>query len=201
MPPRPDHYMGAVYEFFRDDVEGVALTLCEIITGDSQHLLTHDSKISDVLDKDWMQHPEVTLDRDVQGYREALRGWVARRSQPEDTIECYTEAPEHIDWPVPFIPVLPEKDAHGNLVRMRPYFIASRSGWKSLGVDIIEWKRSAHNKIPDGFGVMGNDELVSKSDIDTEDDLLRKRFGAHTASLVALDQAWSLPERHIAEIE
>lgn len=166
IPPHPEHYMGAVYEAFRDDVKGVAFTLYEIITGDPQHLLTHDSKISDVLDKEWISRQDVKLDRDVQDYREALRKWVEWRSQPVNTIKHYTEAPEHIDWPVPFIPVLPEKDAYGNIVRMRPYFVAPRSGWESLGVDIIEWKRPAHNKIPDGFYVLGNGKLVRKAEID-----------------------------------
>lgn len=87
------------------------------------------------------------------------------RSQPGNTIEHYTEAPEHIDWPVPFIPVLPEKDAYGKIVRTRPYFVADRSGWKSLGIDIVEWKRPAHNKIPEGFYVLGNSEHVPRSEI------------------------------------
>lgn len=166
IPPHPEYYMGAVYEASRDDVKGVAFTLYEIITGDSQHLLTRDSQISDVLDKEWIRHPDVTLDRDVQDYCEALREWVNWRRQPGNTIKHYTEAPEQIDWPVPFIPVLPEKDAYGNVVRMRPYFVAPRSGWESLGVDIIEWKRPAHNRIPDGFYVLGNGKLVRKAETD-----------------------------------
>ena len=168
MPPHPDHYMGAVYGPFRNDVKGAAFTLYKIVTGDSQNLLTQDSKISDVLDQEWVQHAEVTLDRDVQDYREAFREcmWAWRRSQPGNINKHYKEAPEHIDWPVPFIPVLPEKDAYGNIVRMRPYFVAFRAGWKSLGVDIVGWKRPAHNKIPDGFCVLGNGELVLKSEID-----------------------------------
>ncbi|KAL1862636.1 hypothetical protein Daus18300_008434 [Diaporthe australafricana] len=166
LPPHPGHYMGAVYESFRDDVKGVAFTLYEIITGDSQHLLTHDSKISDVLAKDWIQHPHVTLDRDLQDYREALQKWAAWRNQPENIIEHYKDAPEHIDWPIPFIPVLPEKDAYGTILGMRPYVTASRSCWKSFGVDIIEWKRPAHNRVPDVFYVLGNGELALKSEID-----------------------------------
>lgn len=168
IPPHPDYYMGAVYEAFRDDVKGVAFTLYEIMTRDSQHLLTHNSKISDVLDKEWIQHPEVILDRDILDYRDALRKWIEWRSQPANKIQHYTEAPEHIDWPVLFIPVLPQKDAYGNIVRMMPYFVAPRSGWGAMGVNIIEWKRPAHNKIPDGFYVLGNGKLVERSQVDVK---------------------------------
>lgn len=89
MLPHPDHYMGVAYESFRNNVKGAAFTLYEIITGDSQHLLTRDSKISDVLDKEWIPHPDVTLDRDIQDYHEALRKWIDWRKQPGNTIKYY----------------------------------------------------------------------------------------------------------------
>lgn len=166
-PRHPEYYNGSRYDETLDDVKGAAFALYEILTGDLQHrIFEPGSNISDVLDKEWVQHPEVRLDCDLLEYRTALCEWIRWRERPENMISHYTEAPEYIDWPMPYVPVMPEQYGDQNEPEMKPCAFSTRAGWKSMGVDIIEWKRLARNKIPDGFCVLGNGELVLKSELD-----------------------------------
>jgi hypothetical protein len=170
-PGRPDHYHGTVYIPEQNDVKGATCALYEIITGDEPYpWLEYDSKISDVLDKEWVQNSEFTLDCDPLEYRKTLCEWIRWREQPENTINHYTEAPGHIDWPAPYIPMLPMEGSYQNDPEMKPYRYLSRAHCRSRGVDFIEWKRPAGNKIPDGFCVLGNGELVLKSELDLDDE-------------------------------
>lgn len=125
------------------------------------------SEASELLDNEWVQYPGVTLDCHLLEYRKTLREWIRWRKQPENTIKHYTKAPEYINRPAPYVPILPEEDGGQNDTELKPHPFPTRARCKSMGVDFIEWKRPAGHKIPDGYCVLGNGELVLESEVDS----------------------------------
>ncbi|ROV91203.1 hypothetical protein VMCG_09352 [Cytospora schulzeri] len=155
---------------FKFDLMGVVATMYEIITRDTQLaeqvLLCAD--MSTIEEKEWVKHPDVVLDKEVSHYRQTLRSWLKRRSQPENLITHYTQAPSPMEWPQSWRPELPWLDQDGNpLGESSPCSSVRRAALKALGLKFVEWERPAHNKIPNGFRVLGNGTLVAQKDLQT----------------------------------
>lgn len=156
---------------FKLDLNGVIATMYEIITQDTslaeQVLMGED--ISTIQEKEWVKHPDTNLDTDVQHYRERLERWLQWRNQPENLISHYTQASSHtrFQWPQSWRPKVPLLDQEGNSIgEARPRSSVPRAALRALGLKFVEWERPAHNKIPQGFRVLGNGRLVAQTDMD-----------------------------------
>lgn len=154
---------------FKIDLMGVVATVYEIITQDSQlaEQVLLGADISTIEEKEWIRHPDVRLDRDIEHYRRTLRRWLQRRNQPENLITHYTQATNPLEWPQSWRPEVPWLDEEGNAVgEAMPSSSIPRAGLRALGLKFVEWERPAHNKIPDGFRVLANGTLVAQTDLD-----------------------------------
>lgn len=153
---------------FQIDLMGVVATVYEIITRDTpiaeQILMGAD--ISTVEEKDWIKHPDVILEADVSTYRTMTKRWLERRKQPKTLITHYTQAPNPIEWPQVWRPIIPPFDHEGNPVgESQPRSSVPRAAFRALGLKSIEWERPAHDMIPDGFCVLGDGRLVAEADL------------------------------------
>lgn len=157
---------------FKADLKGVVATAYEVITRDTklaeQILLGAD--ISTIEEKEWIKHPDVSLDMDVAHYRQTIRDWLQRRDQPENLITHYTQAPNPLEWPQPWRPEIPYIDQDGNSLGegAHPTSCVSRTALRALGLKFVEWERPAHNRIPDGFRVLGDGTLVAQAELDRD---------------------------------
>jgi hypothetical protein len=154
---------------FKLDLTGVIAAIYEVITRDTQlaEQVLMGADISTIQEKEWVKHPDVNLDRDVTYYRQRLQRWLQWRNQPENLISHYTQAPSHIEWPQSWRPEIPLLDQEGNPIgEAMPISSVPRAALRALGLRFVEWERPAHNKIPDGFCVLGNGRLVAQADLD-----------------------------------
>lgn len=157
---------------FEIDLKGVVATVYEVITRDTnlaeQILLGAD--IPAIEDREWAKHPGVSLDEDVVRYRQAIRDWLRRRNQPENLITHYSQAATPLEWPQPWRPEIPLLDEGGNPLGggAHPASCVSRTALKALGLRFVEWERPAHDRIPDGFRVLGDGTLVAQADLERE---------------------------------
>lgn len=163
----------SVYDFERNDVKGVILTLYEILTQDYnlRFTLCEDRHYPKLLDfKDWKKHPDIQLDHPLNDYRAALDGWLKARKEREFVI-VYTDAPEYLDWPPmqepsclphedPTYSVLGEhskpqshKSGDANVVgQVSTCSVLSKWGFKrrderKSNRQVIEWERPATTKM------------------------------------------------------
>lgn len=153
---------------FRLDLMGVVATVYEIITRDTQlaEQVLLGADIATIEEKEWIRHPDVNLETDVNHYRQILRSWLERRSQPENLITHYTQAPNPLEWPQSWRPQIPMPDPDGKSVgELWPISAVPRAALRALGLRYIEWERPAHDKIPDGFYVLGNGKLIARTDL------------------------------------
>lgn len=155
---------------FKIDLDGVVAAVYEIITRDTQlaEQVLLGADISTIEEKEWIKHPDVSLDKDIDHYRQTLRDWLKRRSQPENLITHYTQAPNPLEWPQHWQPEIPYLDQDGNPLGedAHPTSSVSRTALRALGLKFVEWERPAHDKIPDGFCVLGDGTLVAQADLD-----------------------------------
>ncbi|KAL1880126.1 hypothetical protein Daus18300_001489 [Diaporthe australafricana] len=152
---------------FRPDLKGMVATVYEVITRDTElaEQVLMGADIATIQEKKWVKHPGVSLDKDVAHYRQALQRWLQRRAQPENLISHYTQAPSYIEWPQSWRPEIPLLDPEGNPVgEAGPSSCVPRAALRALGLKFVEWERPAHNKIPRGFQVLGNGELIAQTD-------------------------------------
>lgn len=153
---------------FKLDLNGVIATIYEIITQDTElaEQVLMGADISTIQEKDWVKHPNISLDKDVAYYRQRLERWLQWRNQPENLISHYTQAPNHIEWPQSWRPEIPLLDQEGNSIgEAMPSSSVPRAALRALGLKCVEWERPAHNKIPQGFCVLGTGRLVAQSDL------------------------------------
>lgn len=157
---------------FKIDLDGVVAAVYEVITRDTQlaEQVLLGADISTIEEKEWIKHPDVGLDRDIKHYRQTLRDWLQRRNQPENLITHYTQAPNPLEWPQPWQPEIPYLDEDGNPLGEDAYPTSSvsRTALRALGLNFVEWERPAHDKIPDGFRVLGDGTLVAQVDLDRD---------------------------------
>lgn len=154
---------------FKLDLTGVVATVYEVITQDTQlaEQVLMGADISTIQEKEWVKHPDISLDRDVTDYRQSLQRWLQRRNQPENFISHYTQAPSLIEWPQSWRPQIPLLDQDGNPVgESMPSSSVPRAALRALGLKFVEWERPAHDKIPHGFRVLGNGKLIAQADLD-----------------------------------
>ncbi|ROV96205.1 hypothetical protein VSDG_05032 [Cytospora chrysosperma] len=154
---------------FKLDLIGVVATVYEIITRDTQLAaqVLMGAEITTIEEKEWVKHPDVNLEEDVSHYRQTLRNWLERRSQPENLITHYTQATSQLEWPQSWRPEVPWLDRDGNsLGEYSPCSSVPRAALRALGLKFVEWERPAHNKIPDGFRVLGNGALAAQTDLE-----------------------------------
>lgn len=153
---------------FKLDLMGVVATVYEIITQDTQlaEQVLMGADISTIEEKEWVKHPDVNLERDIVHYRQTLRSWLERRNQPENLITHYTQSPSPMEWPQTWRPTMPMLNHDGKPVgEPRPSSSVPRAALRALGLKFVEWERPAHDKIPDGFRVLGNGTLVGQADL------------------------------------
>lgn len=154
---------------FKFDLDGVIATVYEIITRDTEvaEQILQGADISAIQDKEWVKHPSVNLDADVTRYREVLQSWMERRSRPENLITHFTQVSNPLHWPQTWRPRMPSLGCDGQPLNeeISPVCSMSRAALMALGLRFIEWKRPAHDKIPDGFCVLGDGTLVAQKDL------------------------------------
>lgn len=156
---------------FKSDLNGVVATVYEIVTRDTRlaERILLGADISTIEEKEWIKHPDVSLDRDVEDYRKTIRDWLQRRNQPENLITHYTQASSPLEWPEPWQPEIPFLDKNGNPWQegTGPATCVSRTALRALGLKFVEWERPAHNMIPaDGFRVLGDGTLIPQADLE-----------------------------------
>ncbi|KAK2589817.1 hypothetical protein QQS21_012507 [Conoideocrella luteorostrata] len=106
--PLPEE--GEIYIQERNDVNGVELTLYEIITRDFnfRELPYEDQPNEDLppvwrnandLPGEWIQHEDVTLDNSITQFRLAVQFWKSQRITREDYKIDKSNQPEFISWP------------------------------------------------------------------------------------------------------
>lgn len=154
----------------RDDVKGVVFTLYEIITRDTHfrdvpHEHQNPADIEGL--EEWVQHPDVELDRSVSQFREALTEWVKERREGKQ-VATYTEAPEYIDWPLFPEPSPREEilsDAYGNpfTVHWSP-LTGMRRDQRMKGSKVLNWERPAQSKLGNGDLVSANGQLLRRTE-------------------------------------
>lgn len=159
---------------FEIDLKGVVATVYEIITRDTQlaeQILLGAADTSTIEEKEWIKHPDVNLDTDVGEYRATIREWLLqRRSRPENLITHYTQALSPLEWPEPWQPKVPSLDESGNALEetASPVTCVPRTALRALGLKFVEWERPAHNRIPDGFRVLGDGTLIAEADLERD---------------------------------
>lgn len=153
---------------FRSDLKAVVATVYEVITRDTPlaEQILQGADIATIEDKEWVQHPDVQLETDVAHYRQILRSWLERRNRPENLITHYTQTPNPLEWPLSWRPTLPILGQRGEPTgETRRSNSLRRSAHRALGLKYVEWGRPAHNKIPDGFRVLGDGTLIAEADL------------------------------------
>ena len=130
------------------DVNGVIFTVYEIVTRD-YHLRGIEysrQDISSILKMDWVEHPDVRLDRPLATYKAILDAWVLRRKQR--TKEVITDTSNYINWP--------------DIPKYRRRAISGREA-RANNLQVIEWKRPAQGKIEEGLCVSADDTVIKTS--------------------------------------
>ncbi len=107
-------------------------------------------------DKEWEQHPDVRLDAPQAEYLSLLNEWVKQRELVDKEITHFTQASEHIGWPV--APPLPEVEYCGTLIRIRSRL---RSCLVRTGERFLEWQRPPSRRpLPKGKRLLATGEVV-----------------------------------------
>lgn len=162
---------GKPREYYKcfDDVRGVIFTLYELITRDEHFREWRgpgaQQDIADVQDlKEWVRHPDVTLDHSVEEYRSVLNKWVEQRRRGKQ-IMVYTEASECIDWPdLPEPPPKPMRmtDSSGNpVVQYWSTLTGRQRDLRKEGKAVLKWQRPAENTLREGDRVLATGQLLS----------------------------------------
>ncbi|KAG8418684.1 hypothetical protein J3459_012140 [Metarhizium acridum] len=138
----------------RDDMKGVIFTLYEIITLDEPFReVPHEKQDAEaVLQMEWLKHPKVQLDSDIQTFRGVLDTWLAKRKgkefKPKDT---------WVQWPwmpkPPAGPVLtygPEGKVTGK--EMRSVRVLIRNHLVQMGEPYWDWERPASYRLREVLG-------------------------------------------------
>ena len=144
----------------RDDVKGVILTMYEIVTGQEVDYL--EQNMTDVLEKEWIQHPSALLEGSVVEYRSILRDWLQIREEAKQasssivsSLSCQ-DISRNVAWPqLPEPPVVETilKDIDGNdvVISGRPMAQLRRELQKTdLGKTIVTWERPLQAKTTQG---------------------------------------------------
>ncbi|KAK4038852.1 hypothetical protein C8A01DRAFT_47570 [Parachaetomium inaequale] len=123
----------------RNDVKGVAFCIYAIITRDPKSRFLHldDAKEDELEDRTrWIKHPQVELDSDVSTFYDELMAWVRKRREGP-RLTHYTQAPRHIDFPVPPEPPRDEDDEGRSLIGM----LGSCGTRLEAGRPVLNWQR------------------------------------------------------------
>jgi hypothetical protein len=130
----------------RDDVKGVMYFMYLIITRDPEYFIRQLDlvKEEDLEDRDkWIKHPQVELDDTVSAFYDELMAWVrTRRGRPPLT--HYTQAPRHIEVPMPPEPPRDELEGGGaNLADLATLRILRLEA----GRPVLTWQRPPRAKV------------------------------------------------------
>jgi hypothetical protein len=132
----------------RDDSKGVIFTLYEIITLDEHYReVPHAQQDAEAsLRRDWVKHPDVKLDSDVQLFRQVLDAWIAQRKQREfklvDTCIYWPWMPKE---PPARVPVL----GPGRGTEMTSVPVLFRSDMIQMNGPYLNWERPASYRLRD----------------------------------------------------
>lgn len=130
----------------REDGKGVIFTLHEIITRDERYLKLKADEIDAeaVMELEWVKHPGVKLDSDVQDFKDVLVKWLAERNGRD-----MTPQPTWIRWPIDFSefpPTLtPVFGRHGEITgtKMQACPSQMRRNMIKIGKSFWDWERPA----------------------------------------------------------
>lgn len=130
----------------RDDGKGVVLTVHEIITRDEHYRNVQPDEIDAeaVMDQEWVKHPDVKLDSDVQDFKGVLVKWLAERKGRD-----LTPQPTWIKWPTAdpeYPPTLsPAFGPRGEITgtKMEACPAQTRKHMVKIGKSFWDWERPA----------------------------------------------------------
>ncbi|KFG86011.1 hypothetical protein MANI_010396 [Metarhizium anisopliae] len=137
------------YTPHRDDIKGVIFTLYEIITLDEHFReLPHEQQNAEaLLQMEWLKHPKVKLNSDVEAFRSALDAWVMNRKSKE-----FKPMDTWVRWPwmpkPPLGPVLnygPNGEVAGK--EMKPVPVLIRKELVQMGEPYWDWERPASYRL------------------------------------------------------
>ena len=129
----------------RNDIKGVFFTMFEVITGDQARRgkRHEDQDLSEVVQMEWVQHPDSRLDHPVSVFRQALDDWREQRRTGTQITE-YLQAPDSLDWPPLPDPPLTEVEIHyqtGTVKEMQKLYDWRRTDLLKKGKAILPWQR------------------------------------------------------------
>jgi hypothetical protein len=134
----------------RDDLKGVIFTLYEIITLDEHFReVPHAEQDAEALLRlEWVKHPDVKLDSDMQAFRQALDTWLDKRRTRE-----FTLVDTCIQWPwmppEPPAPVLVTADGAATGKEMRSVPVLIRAKLVQMNEPFFKWERPASYQLKD----------------------------------------------------
>ncbi|KAH7316993.1 hypothetical protein B0I35DRAFT_451778 [Stachybotrys elegans] len=154
------------YDESRNDVKGVFFTLYEIITrDDTLRSVQHEQQNLSDLDKDWIKHPDVRLDRPVSEFRQVLQEWLETRKTGRQ-VAMYTEAPNFINWPTVPEPAPSEviyESENGPITKMVVRQSFRRTKLVKQGKPVLSWERPAQSKLKPGQRLLETGEYIQES--------------------------------------
>ncbi|KAG6016877.1 hypothetical protein E4U43_002856 [Claviceps pusilla] len=133
------------YSPHRDDWKGIAFTLYEIITLDEHfRKVPHEEQDAEaLLHLEWVKHPDVKLDNDVQAFRDVLNIWLNKRRlkkfDPADTWVRW-------DWmPEPPLRAVPCFDSQRKIIgkEIKSVTTLFRQDLIAMGEPFWDWERPA----------------------------------------------------------
>lgn len=134
----------------RDDLKGVIFTLYEIITLDEHFReVPHAEQDAEALLRlEWVKHPDVKLDSDMQAFRQALDTWLDKRRTRE-----FTLVDTCIQWPwmppEPPAPVLVTADGAATGKEMRSVPVLIRAKLVQMNEPFFNRERPASYQLKD----------------------------------------------------
>lgn len=135
----------------RDDLNGVIFTLYEIITLDEHHReVPHAQQDTEaLLQLDWVKHPDVKLDNDVQAFRQVLDAWISKRKQREfKLVDTCIQWPWMPKEPPARVPVLGSgEDKKDTEIKSVP--VLFRSDMIKMNESYLDWERPASYQLRD----------------------------------------------------
>ncbi|KAF5018329.1 hypothetical protein F66182_9690 [Fusarium sp. NRRL 66182] len=154
------------YSEARNDIKGVFFTIYEIITRDETlRAVRHEEQdVLEIEQKDWIQHPDVQLDRPVSEFREALLKWSERRRGGRQ-ITAYKDAPNFIDWPdTPQPPPSEVIIYYGGkpVTELQLLWSTERKRMLDQGKTVLNWQRPPQSKLKPGDRILETGEFITR---------------------------------------
>ncbi|QPC70085.1 hypothetical protein HYE68_000837 [Fusarium pseudograminearum] len=153
------------YSQARNDVDGVLLTVYELITGDYElRSMEHEQqKVSDIEGIEWTKHPDVQLDHPVAEFRKVLDQWSSERRKDSNRINTFKDAPNYIEWPT--MPQPPPSEVvinytTGPVKEPKVLWSTERRDMLAQGKVVLNWQRPAQIKLTPEDRILETGEYI-----------------------------------------